>query len=62
MSSVRPSTISDDFSETIGPIVIKFYVQPPGSLGTKCCSTGLGHMTQDGKNVKTLKNLVLQNQ
>ena len=49
MSSVGLFTISDDFSsETTGPIVIKFYIQSPGPLGTKCCSKGLGHMAQDG--------------
>ena len=42
----RPSTISNDFSsETAGPIAIKFNIQPPGPLGKKKCSNGLGHMT-----------------
>ena len=47
LSSVRrPSTISNDFSsETTGPIATKFHVQPPGPLGKKSCSNGLGHMT-----------------
>ena len=46
-SSVRrPSTISNDFSsETTGPIATKFHIQPPGPLGKKNCSNGLGHMT-----------------
>ena len=44
--SVRPSTISNDFSsETTGPIAIKFHIQPPGLLGKKNSSNGLGHMT-----------------
>ena len=41
----RPSTISNDFSESTGPIATKFHVQPPGPLGKKSCSNGLGHMT-----------------
>ena len=42
----RPSTISNDFSsETTGPIATKFHIQPPGPLGKKSCSNGLGHMT-----------------
>ena len=45
-SSIRPSTISNDFSsETTGPISTKFHIQPPGPLGKKNCSNGLGHMT-----------------
>ena len=58
--SVRlPSTISNDFSsETTGPIATKFHIQPPGPLGKKSCSNGLGHMTNMaampiyGKNLK----------
>ena len=57
--SVRPSTISNDFSsETTGPIATKFHIQPPGPLGKKNCSNGLGHMTNMaampiyGKNLK----------
>ena len=57
--SVRPSTISNDFSsETTGPIATKFNIQPPGPLGKKNCSNGLGHMTNMaampiyGKNLK----------
>ena len=55
----RPSTISNDFSsETTGPIATKFHIQPPGPLGKKSCSNGLGHMTNMaampiyGKNLK----------
>ena len=55
----RPSTISNDFSsETTGPIATKFHIQPPGPLGKKNCSNGLGHMTNMaampiyGKNLK----------
>ena len=45
-SVVCPSTISNNFSsETTGPIATKFHIQPPGSLGKKNCSNGLGHMT-----------------
>ena len=59
----HPSTISN-FSETTGPIETKFHIQPPGPLGKKKCSNGLGHMTKMaamsiyGKNLKNL----LQNQ
>ena len=55
----RPSTISNDFSsETAGPIATKFHIQPPGPLGKKNCSNGLGNMTNMaampiyGKNLK----------
>ena len=55
----RPSTISNDFfSETAGPIVTKFHIQPPGVLRKNSCSNGLGHMTNMaampiyGKNLK----------
>ena len=42
----RPSTISNDFSsENTGRIAFKFHIQPPGPLGKKNCSNGLGHMT-----------------
>ena len=45
-SVIRPSTISNDFSsETTGPIATKFHTQPPGVLGKKNYSNGLGHMT-----------------
>ena len=60
-SVVRPSTISNDFSsETTGPIATKFHIQPPGPLGKKNCSNGLGHMTKMaampiyGKNLKKI--------
>ena len=58
-SVVHPSTISNDFSsETTGPIATKFQIRPPGPLGKKSCSNGLGHMTNMaampiyGKNLK----------
>ena len=57
-SVVHPSTISNDFSETTGPIATKFHIQPPGPLGKKSCSNGLGHLTNMaampiyGKNLK----------
>ena len=58
-SVVRPSTISNDFtSVTTGPIATKCHIQPPGTLGNKSCSNGLGHMTNMaampiyGKNIK----------
>ena len=35
-SVVRLSTISNFSSKTIGPIVTKFYIQPPGPPGKKC--------------------------
>ena len=57
----RPSTISNDFSsETTGPIATKLHIQPPGPLGKKNCSNGLGHMTNMaampiyGKNLKKI--------
>ena len=56
---LRPSTISNNFSsETTGLIATKFHIQPPGPLGKKSCSNGLGHMTNMaaipiyGKNLK----------
>ena len=58
-SVVRSSTISNDFfSETTGPIVTKFHIQPSGPLGKKNCSNGLDHMANMaamsiyGKNLK----------
>ena len=55
----RPCTISNDFSsESTGPIATKFHIQPPGPLGKKRISNGLGHMTNMaampiyGKNLK----------
>ena len=51
-----PSTISNDFSsETTGPIATKFHIQPPGPLGKKNCSNGLGHMTNMPIYCKNLK-------
>ena len=54
-----PSTISNDFSsETTGSIATKFHIQPPGPLGKKNSSNGLGYMTNMaampiyGKNLK----------
>ena len=52
-SVVRPSSVvrlsihnvNDSSSETTKPIATKFHIQPPGSLGKKKCSNGLGHMT-----------------
>ena len=59
LSVCRPSTISNDFSsETTWPIGSKFHIQPPGPLGKKNYSNGLGHMTNMaampiyGKNLK----------
>ena len=46
------------FSETTGPIEVKFHVEPPLDRGTKVCSNGPGHMTNMaampiyGKNLK----------
>ena len=45
LSVVHSSTISNNFSETTGPIITRFHIQPPGPLGTISCSNGLGHMT-----------------
>ena len=46
-SCVRPFTISNIFSsETAGPIIAKFYMEPPCVGGTKVCSRHLGHMTK----------------
>ena len=62
----RPSTILNDFSsKTTRPIATKFHIQPPGPLGKKSCSNGLGHMTNMAAMPiynKNLKNLLLQNQ
>ena len=56
---LHPSTISNNFfSETNGPIVTKFHMQPPEPLGTKSRSNGLDNMTNmaatsiHGKNLK----------
>ena len=43
----RPSTISNIFySETTGPIELKFHMETPKDRGTKVCSNGFGHMTK----------------
>ena len=42
----RPFTISNGFSsKTTRSIATKFHIQPPGPLGKKSYSNGLGHMT-----------------
>ena len=48
LSSVgRPSTISNIFfSETTGPIELKFHMETPKDGVTKVCSNGPGHMTK----------------
>ena len=55
----RPSTISNNFSsETTGPIITKFRIEPPEVGGKKTCSNDVGHMTNMaampifGKNLK----------
>ena len=56
--SVRMSTISHDFSsETTGPIVTEFHIQPPGPLGKKKCSNSLGHMPKMATMPIYVKNL-----
>ena len=42
----RPQCSNIFFSETAGPIKVKFYVEPPWVGGTKVCSQHLGHMTK----------------
>ena len=37
---------SNIFSETAGPITVKFYVGPSWVGGTNICSRHLGHMTK----------------
>ena len=61
------STFSNIFSsETTGPIEATFHMEPPWDGGMKVCSNGPGHMTKMATMpiimVKTLKNLLLQNQ
>ena len=60
------STFSNIFSsETTGPIEAKFHMESPWDRGTKVYSNGPGHMTKWPPclyMVKTLKNLLLQNQ
>ena len=54
------------FSETTGPIRVKFHMEPPWDGGTKVCTTGPGHMTKMAATPicdKPLKkNLLLWNQ
>ena len=47
----RPSIFRNTlFSETTGPIYVKFHVNPHWDRGTKVCSNNPGHMTnQDGR-------------
>ena len=59
LSVSRPSTFSKDFSsETIGPISIKFDMQPLDRGGKKICIFRPGHLTKMaampiyGKNLK----------
>ena len=63
---VPPFTFSNVFSsETAWPIKAKFYEEPPWEGGTKVYINGPGHMTKMAPcpyMVKTLKNLLLQNQ
>ena len=42
----RPSTFSNIFSETTGPIELIFLMKTPWDGGTKVCSNGHGHMTK----------------
>ena len=51
------------FSQTIGPIELKFYVKTPFDRLAKIYAKYFGHMTKmtNGKK-KTFKNLLLQNQ
>ena len=44
--SVRPSKFSNIFSETNGPIILKFHMETPYDAGTRVCSNGPGHMTK----------------
>ena len=41
-ASVRPSTFSNIFSETTGPIKLKFHMETLKDAGTKVCSNGFG--------------------
>ena len=64
-SSVRPFTLSKDFSsETNGQNVTKFHMWLPESRGTKLCLNGLGHVTNVAAMPvygETSENLLLQN-
>ena len=56
------STFSNIFSDTTGPIKVKFHMEPPWDRGTKVCSNGPGHMTKKavmpiyGKNLKKISS------
>ena len=56
--SVRPSTTVNN-SETPGPILFKILLEPFVNVRLKICTHGLGPLI---KMVKTLRNLLLQNQ
>ena len=45
-SVLCPSTFSNVFSETTGPIEIKFHMETPLDGGTKVCLSGPGPMTK----------------
>ena len=57
---LRPHSSNIFSSETIEPIKVKFYMEPPWDGGTKVCSNGPGHMAKMaampiyGKNLKNL--------
>ena len=52
------STFSNIFSsETTGPIVAKFHVDPPWDGGKKICSNGPGHMIKVAAMPVYVKNL-----
>ena len=53
----RPSRFSKDFSETTGPIAVKFHIQPPGKKGKKVFTFGPGHMTKVASMLKNAQNL-----
>ena len=56
------STFSNIFSETTGPIKVKFHMEPPWDGGTNVCSIGPGHMTKMaampiyGKSIKKISS------
>ena len=55
--------ISNISSNTTGPFVTKFHVEPPWAEGTKICSNRPGHMTNIWPPCQhILRNLQLQNQ
>ena len=43
---VRPSTISNIFSEITRPFKFEFHMKTLWDAGTKVCSNGPGHMTK----------------